>query len=237
MDTQRLCEQCAASNTGDALFCWQCFAPFPTAGSVIAADARSGALPTAGPYLGPPPASGGWLRNHGLLVIIVGAVLIAVSLGGLFVWSVWRGGSLRLPESIAGYSRDHDKAYEDRFAKSAGAQGLTATAAAYRGQAKAFVVVVFSGGGPPIESPDFLFEQVASQTQSDGRLTVDTLDENEQFDRVDGSTTICAPVTGAASGSLFLWTDTRFTGWILGSNIEVAENRALVGDARRAIAG
>ena len=111
MDTERLCEQCAASNTGDALFCWQCFAPFPTAGSVIAADAGSGGLPSDPSYLGPQPASGGRLRNHGLLVIIVGAVLIAVSLGGVFVWNVWRGGSLRLPESIAGYSRVHDKAY------------------------------------------------------------------------------------------------------------------------------
>ncbi len=143
---------------------------------------------------------------------------------------------MRLPESIAGYARVHNKAEEDRIAKTASAQGLTATGAAYHGPAKEFTVVVLSGA-PPGESPDPLFEQLASQAQADETLTVDTFHENEQFDRVDGSTTICAPVTGAASGSLCVWTDRQFTGWILGLNIGVDENRALVGDARRTIAG
>ena len=164
----------------------------------------------------------------------------ALIMGGfLFVWFhfVTRHG-LELPRSIGGYQRVDNagtKADVKQIQVTSSKTGLKALAGGYGHSGRGFSLIVVED--PPVGFPPapVLFSTWAGALAKDGRVTA-VVGQMRQTEADGGVTIDCAPLVGAASGSLCVWTGPHTAGILMGVGIGMPEAQGLTAEASQAIA-
>jgi hypothetical protein len=237
-------------NPASATFCWKCFATLPPA-STAARSFRPGAPSGAGlsmpappqapgfpaptrspaPWAGQtsPPAPGKSRRPLAILIGVVAAILGYVAVGALFKTD------LTMPESIAGISRDHSAAaqrIEAEAKQGFGQNGIRTEGAAYGvGGPEYFVIAAADASSDPDETFQGYADGFA--TGSHGQATVDV--DARATTQSEGTTYICADVTGGVSGQLCVWQTDHVTGFVTALNKERPEALAFTREAASVI--
>ena len=139
---------------------------------------------------------------------------------------------LTMPESIAGSPRIHSAdatRFEDRAQQSGEQEHARASAAVYGSSSPEYFLIAIAN---PSSSPDENFEAYARgfASGSGGQTTVDVA--GRATTEGDGTTFICADVTGQLSGSLCMWQTDDVSGYVHAIGKEQPEALAFTREAR-----
>lgn len=215
---ERTCSSCGAANGLTAAFCWQCYRPFGgyAAPPGLAGRPSSPVRPD-GPYAGslrsPTPSSPSAepfpapdrTRGIGRIAAIV---LITVGLIGGAYWFSSRPEAVAIPESFGGLNRVEDAQTEivaEMFRSQVDETGIDGDLALYgEGLPTAALIWIRDASVP---TTDAAFDAFAAGF--DAGIGQDaSLDRSRRSNAtVAGVTYVCAPVLGAAPGTICMWQD------------------------------
>jgi hypothetical protein len=245
MEQGRSCPQCGTRNADGAVFCWQCYRPFPqqpgmrAPGSMISAGASALSSPITSTYAvpigspirstdsDPDPAKESNAKKW--ITVALVAVIAVVAVGaGKTAWDSKNRTHLQVPAAISGMQRIDDP----RLAQSitdmeriASDNGSTGKAGFYGYSGiPSFFFAAFEYKPSSAQSPDDIFRQFSGGFATGGTQTVDL--ESETTSTVGEATFICAKLKGKPSGSICMWADKDIVGFVgaFGQDTKVAQS-------------
>lgn len=212
---QRTCANCGAANGLTAAFCWQCYRPFGAhaappglAGAPSGSPVRPDA-PHAGPVTWAPSRdrfeASGPSRGVGRVAAVV---LVTVGLICGAYWFVSRPDPVAMPEHFGGMTRIEEapaRIVSETFRSQVEGTGIEGDLALF-------------GEGPPttalmwirdasVPTTDAAFDAFASGFDAGIGQDASLDRSGKSNETVGGVTYVCAPVFGAATGTICMWQD------------------------------
>jgi hypothetical protein len=233
----RACPQCSSRNPHDAMFCWQCYRPFPQPGMrQNMAISASGPSPYGSPVGSPihsarGPSSPATIKaaKRGVWPKIAVAAIVLVALfAGKSMWESMNRTHLQVPATIGGMQRIDDPRLADavqRLEKIASDNGTTGKAGFYGTGGVpmfSFAALEFPNGD---RTPEDLFREFSGAFASGGTDVVIDL-RSKTSATIGEATFICAKLKGKPSGSICMWADGDIVGFVraFGQGVDKAQD-------------
>jgi hypothetical protein len=221
----RQCPQCSTRNPDGAMFCWQCYRPFPQPGMrpnmAISANGPSPYSTPIGspirPALGPStPAHTKAAKRSVWPKITVAAIVLVALLGGKSMWENMNRTHLQVPATIGSMQRIDDPRLADAvqsLEKIASDNGTTGKAGFYGSDGVPsffFAALEFPSGD---RAPEDIFREFSGGFASGGTEAVIDL-RSKTSATIGEATFICAKLKGKPSGSICMWVDSDIVGFV-----------------------
>jgi len=208
---ERSCTGCGAANGLTAAFCWQCYRPFASAPASTVGATGAGARP------GLPNVPGRWMPGPttsplaaepksselGTVVVVVVATLAVI--GGIWLL-FFRDGAVAMPEAFGGMpgiDTPETRLVVDTFRAELQTNGIDGDMVIYGNGTPSAALTWIRDASVP--TTDAAFDEFASGF--DQGIGASGSLGKKQTETVSGVTYVCAPVLGAAPGTICMWQD------------------------------